>query len=351
VEPIPGTTSPVRFDVPRNSQSIALIGDPRNDENLIVSQLHLGLLRFHNGVVDYLIGLGGIPNEEIFVEAQRIVQWHYQWIIVHEFLRLTCSQPVVDDVLINGRKFYTWRREPFIPVEFSVACYRFGHSQVRPSYRSNFTAGIVAPQLFQFIFQAVANHNSPEEDDLSGSFRAAWRFIDWRTFFDFKDGEVKNNKKVDTKLSTPLFKLPGSVVPNPAPQTNPRALAQRNLLRHITFSLPSGQRVAKAMKAKLPSLQVLSESDLTDLMPYGLHNRTPLWFYILKEADVLAAGEHLGPIGGRIVAEVFVGLLQGDPGSYLSQEMDWLPFLPTIDPAQQGVDFTMADLLRFAGVA
>ena len=66
---------------------------------------------------------------------------------------------------------------------------------------------------------------------------------------------------------------------------------------------------------------------------------------------MLAAGEHLGPVGGRIVAEVFIGLLQGDPYSYLSQDVDWTPFLPTIDPATTGSDFQMVDLLRFAGVA
>jgi hypothetical protein len=354
IEEIPDSGTPLRTDVPRNSQLVALIGDPRNDENLIISQLHLGFLRFHNAVVDYVQsqpGMAGSGADEIFAESQRIVRWHYQWIIVHEFLRLTCTQPVVDDVLTNGRKFYHWRNEPFIPVEFSVAAYRFGHSQVRPSYRANFSAGTGNTELFQFIFQAVANHSSPEKDDLSGSFRAPWRFIDWQTFFDFKDGKVRNNKKIDTKLSTPLFTLPGTVVQNPNPKTNPQSLAQRNLLRHLTFSLPSGQRVARAMKAKVPAIVELQEGDLIDLKPHGLHNRTPLWFYILKEAEVLAAGEHLGPVGGRIVAEVFIGLLQGDPYSYLSQDVDWTPFLPTIDPATTGSDFQMVDLLRFAGVA
>ena len=137
VEEIPGSGSPPRFDVPRNSQDTALIGDPRNDENLIVSQLHLAFLRFHNAAVDHVeteLGMSGSPPDEVFNEAQRIVRWHYQWILIHEFLRLTCGEPVVDDVLNNGRKFYKWRHEPFVPVEFSVGTYRFGHSQVRPSY-------------------------------------------------------------------------------------------------------------------------------------------------------------------------------------------------------------------------
>ena len=93
--------------------------------------------------------MSGSPLDEIFAEAQRIVRWHYQWILIHEFLRLTCGESVVGDVLNNGRKFYRWRHEPFVPVEFSVAAYRFGHSQVRPSYRSNFTEAAGGGQLFQ----------------------------------------------------------------------------------------------------------------------------------------------------------------------------------------------------------
>jgi hypothetical protein len=350
VEKIEGAGMPDRYDLPRNSQEIALSGDPRNDENLVISQLHLAFLRFHNAVVDHLAALG-IADSDLFAEAQRTVRWHYQWIILKHFLRLTCTAPVVEDILANGRKLYDWQNEPYIPVEFSVACYRFGHSQVRPSYRANFTGASGGGELFQFIFQGLPDHTSPEADDFSGSSRKPWRFIDWRTFFDFGDGKMRHNKKIDTKLSTPLFVLPGSVVSNPDAKINPQSLAQRNLLRHLTFSLPSGQRIGKAMKAQIPSLELLADSDLAELKAYGLHNRTPLWYYVLKEAEVIAGGESLGPLGARIVAEVFVGLIQGDSQSFLTQDPDWTPFLPTIDPAREGHDFTMEDMLRFAGVA
>jgi len=341
------TGTPNRFDLPRNTQNTALIGDPRNDENLIVSQLHLGMLKFHNNVCDFVVSEFGVTElDQVFAEAQRIVRWHYQWILLHEFLPLTCGESVVEDILKNGRRFYVWRNEPFIPVEFSVAAYRFGHSQIRPSYRTNFTGATGGGQLFQFIFKHDANQNSPEEDDLSGSARKPWRFIDWRTFFNFGDALVRPNKKIDPLLSTPLFALPPTVVPNPNPVSNPISLAQRNLLRHLTFSLPSGQRVAKAMQ-----LTPLSDGDFDDLKQHGLENRTPLWFYILREAQILEKGERLGPVGGRIVAEVFIGLIQGDDKSFLSQEPDWKPFLPTIDVSVHGEDFTMVDLLRFAGVA
>jgi hypothetical protein len=187
------------------------------------------------------------------------------------------------------------------------------------------------------IFNAQLDHSVPDPDDLSGGKRAPRRFVDWPTFFDLGDGKSKPNKKIDTKLSTPLFTLP-FIAPNlPG---NPSSLAQRNLLRHLTFSLPAGQRVARAME-----IDPLEASDLADVQPLGLDRRTPLWFYILREAEVIESGERLGPVGGRIVAEVFVGLLQGDRTSFLRQEPGWEPTLGG------GGDFTMSDLLVFAGVA
>ena len=323
-------------DLPRNSQNIALIGDPRNDENLIVSQLHLAFLKFHNAVVDYVFSCGVTNPNEAFDTAQRLVRWHYQWIIVHEFLPATVGQKVVDDILENGRKFYNWRNEPYIPVEFSVAAYRFGHSQIRPGYIANFN-GDNGKEFRVHIFDATLDPNDPDPNDLSGGKRAPRRFIDWPTFFDLDDGRSKPNKLIDTKLSSPLFQLP-FIAPNMP--TNPQSLAQRNLLRHVTFSLPSGQRVALAMK-----LPKLDPRDLEDLKDFGMDTNTPLWFYILREADVMAKGRRLGPVGGRIVAEVFIGLLEGDRMSYLRQDPEWTPLFGKDDR------FTVADLLRFAGVA
>lgn len=340
------TGTPGKHDVPRNSQNVALIGDPRNDENLIISQLQLAMLKFHNATVDHVKAKIGLTHpDQVFAEAQRIVRWHYQWIVVHEFLKKTCGAAVVDDILANGRKHYKWHNEPFIPVEFSVAAYRFGHSQVRPSYRANFTGNPGGTPFFAMIFTPTPS-SPTDPDDLSGGKRAPRRFIDWPTFFDFGDGNVRPNKMIDSTLSTALFKLPASVVPNAAAKTNPSSLAQRNLLRHLTFSLPSGQRVAKAME-----LPVLSKGDLSDLQQHGLDDRTPLWFYILREAGVMEGGERLGPVGARIVAEVFLGLLEGDGTSYLAQDPEWQPSLPTIDATRQNDDFLIIDLLRFADVA
>jgi hypothetical protein len=238
-EPIAGSAAvsvdgAERHDLPRNSQLVALIGDPRNDENLVVSQLQLAFLRFHNAVVDDVkAGLGsGYTPEEIFAEAQRTVRWHYQWIVLHEFLPHLVGQPVVDDVLANGRSFYRWRNEPYIPVEFSVGAYRFGHSQVRPSYRANFgtSATDATQQFFALIFDPAADPGDP--GDLRGGCRAPRRFVDWQTFFDFGDGRARPNKAIDTVLSTALFDLMGMATGTPT------SLATRNLLRGLTLACP-----------------------------------------------------------------------------------------------------------------
>jgi len=340
-EEIPGSSAmsvgnTTRFDLPRNSQKTALTGDPRNDENLILSQLHLALLRLHNRVVsDVKADIGaGLTAGEIFTEAQRVVRWHYQWIILHQFLVKTVGQETVDDVLHNGLKHYKWRHEPYIPVEFSVAAYRFGHSQVRPSYRANFGTSSADPaqQFFALIFDPGAV-DSDDPVDLRGGKRAARRFVDWQTFFDFGDGRARRNKKIDTKLSSVLFNLMGQ------PQGEPTSLATRNLLRGLSMKVPSGQRVAQAMQ-----LPVLSVGDLEDMKEFNLHGRTPLWFYILKEAEVLANGVRLGPVGGRIVAEVIIGLMKGDGQSYIRQDPDWTPTYGT------NGSFQVVDLLKAADV-
>jgi heme peroxidase len=325
-----------RFDVPRNAQDTALIGDPRNDENLIVSQLHLALLRFHNRVVeDVKTDLGpGYTTGEIFAEAQRVVRWHWQWLIVHQFLNTTVGAELVDDVLANGPKHFTWRNDPYIPVEFSVAAYRFGHSQARPSYRANFGTSATDPaqQFFALLFDPSAT-DPDDPADLRGGRRAPRRFIDWQTFFDLGDGRVRRNKRIDTTLSSVLFELMGQ------PQGEPVSLATRNLLRNLTMKVPSGQRVAKAMQ-----VEPLAPADLADLEPFHLQARAPLWFYVLREAQVVTGGERLGPVGGRIVAEVMIGLIEGDRQSYLREDPDWTPTYGTAGT------FGIADLLRAAEV-
>lgn len=329
-----------KYDLPRNTQNTALIGDPRNDENLIVSQLQVLFLRFHNAVVDAIrVKYPTKSPNLVFEEAQELVRWHYQWIIIHEFLPLLCRSEVVDDVLENGRKFYGWHNQPFIPVEFSVAAYRFGHSQIRPSYRANF--GISdQPDPSPFIaniFDFSIGHLESDPEDLRGGKRSQRRFIDWHTFWNYADGNMKPNKLIDSKISTPLFNLPGF--------TDIDSLASRNLLRGLTFSLPSGQRVAHAMRFK-----PMDEDHFDNLKHYKVNfeTSTPLWYYILKEAEVQQMGISLGDVGARIVAEVMIGLIEGDNSSYLAQNPFWKPTLPCWEGYRNGRDFTIADMTRIA---
>lgn len=351
-------------DLPRNIQGTALIGDPRNNENLIISQLHLIFLKFHNRVVDHLRA-HNIPAGMIFEEAQRIVRWHYQWIVAHEFLPRIVGQTLVDEILgslelgttgqpVTGNtlddnlRYFVYEDEPFIPVEFAVAAYRFGHSQVRPGYPiNNDFGGPLFPDL------AVSQNLT----DTAPRVLLKDRSVEWSNFFEMNGpttppqeqlptgpGAPRPSKMIDTKISPPLFKLPGLPADAPA---HMQLLPLRNLLRGQTFRLPWGQRVAAAMGIQPLPDEVLGLTEL-GFPP----RRAPLWYYILKEAEVLRGGTHLGPVGGRIVAEVLLGLLHGDPKSYISQDPLWDPSQPVTSapplPAFTWKKFTVPDLIRFA---
>jgi len=332
-------------DLPRDPiNHVAIIGDPRNDENMMIAGMHAAFLLFHNHAVDLVrLQYPGIPNNEAYLQARRLTVWHYEWMILHEFLPHIVSQSVIDDVQTDGRQFYNpLNGQVFIPVEFQIT-YRFGHSMVRPSYRANLHGDNGQP-FFGMIFDP-AEEGSPDPADLRGGARAPRRFIGWQTFFDFGGGysaDVRPNKRIDTIVSTPLFRLPLGTIFNGMP---PDSLMQRNLLRCLTWQVPSGQRLASEMG--LPSLNT---GALAELQPINTSfvTSTPLFYYILKEAQLTEDGVRLGPVGARIVAEVFIGLLQLDPDSYLSVQPNWLPTLPTHDGTPQS--FRMIDFLTFAGV-
>jgi hypothetical protein len=329
-------------DLPRTAAGTAIIADPRNDENIIISGLHAAILKFHNLVVDRLRDDRSGDGRSVFSDARRLVTWHYQWVIVHEFLPTIVGSALVNDILTRGRRFYRpTSGEQSIPVEFQGAAYRFGHSMVRPSYRANL-AGDNGQPFFGFIFDPVGEGQT-DPVDLRGGARAARRFIGWQTFFNFGGAQAANvrpNKVIDTKISTPLFNLPLGAIASGDP---PTSLPQRNLLRHLTWSIPSGQSIARAM-----GIRPLSREQLRELAPFGvdLDRSTPLWYYVLKEAEVLAGGQRLAGVGARIVAEVFLGLLATDSRSYLSQQPRWRPTLPS---RARGT-FGIVDLLNFAQV-
>jgi heme peroxidase len=348
-------------DLARTGDGVALIGDPRNDENMILAQFHLAMIKFHNRIVDLLragkitdaLGrtLPPMPPEEpddqqpgatldqlldvenyyndVFAAAQQLSRWHYQWIVVHSFLPTAGDPDVVRDIEANGPRFFRPGDRPFIPIEFTVAAFRFGHPTVRSAYRvnENFTGK---------IFPDDPEAPTTPRTDLRGGPVDAAHALDFRLFFEL-GGEPQFAKRLDATLNTQLLDLPVSAVPGAKEGALARpvaSLAVRNLLRSEALGLPSGQDVARKI-------------GLTPLTDEQLETEGPvyLWYYVLKEAEVLAKGRHLGPLGTRLVAEVLIGLLDADPTSYRSAFPAWRPTL-----AGRHGDFEIADLLRFAGV-
>ena len=250
-------------DLARNPAGRALIGDPRNDENPVVSQLQLAFIRFHNEVVRRLAGQG-TPHGELFETAQQRVRWHYQWILLWDFLPRIAGRRVVLDILGQGRAFYLPESEPFIPVEFSGAAYRFGHSQV-PS-----------PIAFNDTFQNVDLFDSA----VGATFNPLQAGpIDWRNFF----GPTSTRARpIDTKLSSTLLNLPFVEDADPFR----KSLAVRNLLRGQALGLPSGQAICARMEevlgVSLPEAGIALPQDFLDaaraqgLRPGALLDDTPL---------------------------------------------------------------------------
>jgi hypothetical protein len=327
-----GTIAQTDFDVPRISgTNTAVIGDPRNDENLIVSQFHHAMLRFHNAVVDLLLAASFAGD--IFAEAKRIVTHHYQWAVVNDFLKRICGAATVDAAMAT---VVAPTGSPFrMPVEFAVAAYRFGHSMIRDNYGVNFNFPDASlGQVFEFI-------RNPRLPVFSN-----W-VVDFNAFFDTGAGGVVNNKarSIDSFMATGLEALPGF-------SGIMAILATRNLRRGMALGLPSGQGMANSFgigpmtAAQLKSGLSTTEVSLLNSNGGLLLNKTPLWYYILREAAVLGGGSQLGPVGGRIVAETFVRILKRDASSYLNVPGGFTPILPSAAPG----DFTVADLVRFAGV-
>jgi Animal haem peroxidase len=353
--------NPAAHDLPRSNPSgggaqRAIIGDPRNDENVIVSQLQGLMHRFHNRVA------ARNPTWS-FERVQREVRFHYQWLVVKDFLATLVAKPVLKAVLPDGvhgvlrpnLEFYHFREEPFMPLEFSAAAYRFGHSMVRPGYRLSETVGPLA----------IFARNPLEALTGFRKFPDNWG-IDWNLFAALEKRDPNDSTRtqlayrIDTSLVAPLGTLPNTIAADP-----PMSLAGRNLLRGWRMRLPSGQAVARAM-----GIEPLNDDDIligkftgkdedivgsiVKVAGDAFADNCPLWTYCLAETveetverdttqgKKAFVARKLGPVGGRIVAETFLGLLAGDSRSFLSQDPRWTPSLGA------NGDFGVADLIREA---
>lgn len=303
-------------DLLRAPNGRAIIGDPRNDENRIVSQLQLAMIRFHNEIVDIVRADDpSLPNDEVFEEARRRTTWHYQWGVVNDFLVSMCGAGVVGDILSCGRKIYC-PVEAQIPIEFAVAAYRFGHSMapMKIQIQKNGSNLELFGSTLGLGFQPLGHKNA---------------IVDWRELMFVPDEKgVQRAERLDTKLASDLLALPIPVVGN-----SEASLATRNLMRGNSFLLPGGDKVAEAMGRSREEIACVM--DLVEKISDGaITEGAPLWLYILAEAEEIGRldakgrgekGEGLGPVGGRIVAEVLIGLLELDEESWLGGDRNWTP--------------------------
>ena len=346
------------FDLPRGAGSTAaakrkaIIPDPRNDENLAVAQTHLALIRFHNRVVDTLPA--SVPPAQRFAVARKKVIKHYQWMLRTDYLPRIVAPAVVNNVFNQGRKAFEVGVPPIdvptMPIEFSVAAFRLGHSMIRAAYNWNriFDDGFGSLELL-FAFSATSG-------DLGGNQKLPSTWIaDFRRLYDFTEagradlavpvGKFNRAMRIDTLLVDPLRTLPGL----PGGEAN---LAFRNLARAKMVRLATGQQMATFLKSKgvqltkLTNAQVRDGSNgadlgaLTQAQRTALLQSTPLWFYILREAE-LNAGKLKG-VGARIVAETFHRAMEGSQFSIV-RDPTWRP---SLGPNNQ--TFRMVDLLLFA---
>jgi hypothetical protein len=354
-------------------RSIACIGDLRNDVNLLTAQLHVAYLRFHNRVVERIraapadFGLAGPHDPRLFDVARRLVRWHHQYLVLHDYLERVTEPGTVTRMLADGPQHYRPLPdgELWTPLEFAAAASRFGHSMIRDSYDLNRNHGLgtlegatTTELLFQYTGQGaerLAQNPSMsqllpfrgrsevlpadmvwEADrmcDESGSHPARLaRCIDWRISATL--GNLANNlgEGADDALRRLLRQLP-----------------QRTLLRGYVLSLPTGQAAADALDVQQLTADELDDPRLPELAAGGFVKQTPLWFYVLREAEIQGGGNHLGQVGSRVVAETIVGLLQGDPTSYLNADTPWHPCQGVLLLDGRAI-LTIRDFLQFSGI-
>jgi hypothetical protein len=382
-----------------NLRTRAFIGDLRNDENLIIAQFHLAFLRFHNKVVERIeddpraFGLkrGRGHRAERFEHARQLTRFHYQWLVVNDYLKTVTLSGIVDKVLVGGLKHYKplvsrGRHELFMPLEYSVAAFRFGHTMVRGAYDHNRNFGKRLPgqgegqplipfASFDLLFAFTGNGFARDRNDPSKSIRSPFLdqgpalpfnwIIEWDRFANKADpDEAHFARKFDTRLVPPITQMvnegtdPDIQDDVNKPLNKPlrvllRHLARRNLLRGYLLSIPTGQSVAAEMGV-LALTQDELRRDNSDALNAALEQggflqNTPLWYYLLKEAEVRASGNSLGELGSRIVCETVIGLLRNDRNSFLNDRGGWDPSegvkLDNGDPI-----VTIRDFLSFTGV-
>ena len=337
-------------DIPRRADATPVIPEARNDENLVISQIHVLFLRFHNRLIDLLhdpemLTLLGHPGETIFNAARRLVRWHYQWIVLNDFLPKIVLDSVFCRLVVEGRPPRLFRTYPgqslALPVEFTIAAFRFGHSMVRDSYLLNEVTSPTLSEILNFTARRLdINH-----------------LIDWPRFVGGAEA-VNIAQRINTTIAKGLYALSDRIIVlfrGVAGTSTEFVLPRRTLLRGSRVGLPSGQEAC--VKAKMPALCIdPRHRDYDMLKKNDMLKRTPLWYYLLYEAEVAGmgqtaegavGGQRLGLLGSTIVAEVIIGMLRADKESFVHHRWE-PPLLPTPGGVQQtkGID-SLRDLTDF----
>ncbi|HEY2520582.1 MAG TPA: peroxidase family protein [Streptosporangiaceae bacterium] len=305
-------------DLPRNPEGIALAGDPRQDVHGLISQLHVAMIRAHNRLVDRLRE-DGVPEADLFGAARQALTWHYQYVMLHDYLPETLGRERAARLLEHGPRHFRPEGAVAIPLEFADAAYRFGHSQMRDSYRLQ-----PGGPAFKLMPDLMGFRPTP-----------AGHVAHWPLLLDVPgQPPAQRAKAIDGRLPNSLIHLPVDIT-GAVDEEDQASLAVRDLLRGTATGLPSGEAVARRVG------EVPLARDEIGLAALGWASETPLWYYIEREAAVREDGERLGPVGSLIVGEVLLAVIDGDPSSQRSVDPGWRPTLPSREPGQ----FTLTDLL------
>ena len=379
-----------------NGLRMAVLGDKRNDENKLVAQVHGIFIALHNRLIGdtaTLLRMGPFDTsdgEARFRMTVKAVRWHYQWVVLFDYCRdRICESGMVDEVLNRGgvpRLSQYFRATPdfaYMPIEFAVAAFRLGHSMVRPTYALNEKIGCEEPFKAKRIPIFRIGANAGEALNGFGQPIPQEWGIDWSFFLDGLPKPAADPGLAPLAIPQPSYRIDATIVDPLAalpefggsqPDAN---LAYRNLLRGRKVGLPSGEAVAQQLGIVPMGFDDLwwagsirdhakvdeDRKDLADRCSKfatdnraALEGQTPLWYYILREAELFGAtrvandpfgGQHLGPVGSRIVAETFIGLLWTDPASFLHDD-GFRPFLGLDGPLAKGGRYGLADLVRYA---
>jgi hypothetical protein len=309
-----------------------LIADPRNDENKLITQIHILFEKLHNTIHATKSGAPSEigPSGPIFLETKAEVVATYQRIILHDYIPRIVRAEQIDAVLeklehsetryqaMNARNRALLRELGLnqldtdatvaVPVEFSHAVFRLGHSQLRNGYLLR--SGQPGVPLFD---TSLGGNDLRGNKPLNPGGGGTNFLVQWRHFFKLVAANPQPGNAIDGNLPDAIFRLPPPAIGEP-----PVSLAERNIRRGVDFGLPSGQIAAAEFST---TYGFIEPTPLSTLFPdaifapkaevleraANLQWETPLWYYILKEAGAYTAGPQLGTVGGLVVAETLIG--------------------------------------------